>query len=143
MGYTSNVRCLIYGEPDEMLRFVTAQKLTRPAMFRELSFYLTEHMMDRGERGQMLLDLTLHSTKWYTEYEDVREWMAMLGELDDAIDANSQHPLAFEFIRVGEDDNDIERRMSENAEHYLYTYTNIEADLPPIIEAINDQSSEG
>lgn len=53
------------------------------------------------------------SIKWYTGYPSVDEVNQYLASLDDEPDIEQEHGLAFNcygFMRIGEDENDIESR---------------------------------
>jgi len=56
--------------------------------------------------------------KWYEDYADVKSIMGVLSKLEDE---------EFGFLRIGEDDDDIER-LGEPWEFELYISRNIELD---------------
>lgn len=144
MGYFSEVRCIVYGEPERMLRFVTAQKLTRPVIFSEFGGYISEYMVDSGEKGTAVLDLNIGSAKWYDDFENVRAWVAMLQEIDDLNDEADDAVLEYEFIRVGEENGDVETRYSSITEGWIFARTIISADLPHKVKEVpSDETTEG
>lgn len=118
MGYRSQVRSLIYGDPDEICRLVAAQALQgKPDIFAIFGESLTRYRVMRNtpnhEAGEIkwreveveVLDLSGDSWKWYSEYEDVKAWHAFMSSAEEL-------GLDTEFVRIGEDDNDIERAFS-------------------------------
>ena len=111
MGYRSDVEILFYPQD--------------PEDFAMLKLYVDENLPDKFEvggipprmnwpQGNKYLHLRLEGVKWYPSYEDVivytecfSDWATMFG---------STPRFHYEFVRIGEDDNDIETDYSENAE---------------------------
>jgi hypothetical protein len=65
-----------------------------------------------------LIDFAIDDVKWYESYPDVAAFMAMLDEVQDL-------GYEYEFIRVGEDNGDIESHESNNHNGYLSVCTTI------------------
>lgn len=128
MGYRSDVRSIIYGPPDLMLRFVTAMKLDEKykAVFEHFGDNITIRTWV-GETPITVLDLTGDGWKWYTDYPDVNLWHELLAmvETDDTWEG-----LHYEFCRIGEEDGDIERDGStENDNLIIVSRPETELDL--------------
>lgn len=120
MGYRSNIRCLIYpsgienAERDEKYE---ALKTIMNTTFKEVFDMWSEHFT--VDDTNMVIDFAIEDVKWYEGYPDVSAFDEMLPAIEDL-------GFVYEFVRVGEDSNDIEHRQS-NAEHngYLNTRTEI------------------
>ena len=110
MGYRSDVEILFYPE--------------KPEDFAMLKLYVDENLPDKFEVGDMTcnrwphgnkyLHIRMEGVKWYPSYEVVivytecfSDWATMFG---------STPRFHYEFVRIGEEDNDIETDYSENAE---------------------------
>jgi hypothetical protein len=121
MGYYSEVRCIIYGAKVEMQAFITAQALVFSSpVFREfkgsLSLYATLVGTSDDLTELCVLDLYGDYWKWYKGNEDVKAWTAFMNEAEEA-------GLDYEFVRIGEDEGDIERSSTENTKCLLYVST--------------------
>lgn len=129
MGYRSEVRAMIYGEPEKLNAFVVQQKLLGSIVFTAFADSLERYKMESwtqaaldAERVQTILEvLEIYGTewKWYDAYEDVQAWMSMMRAAPEA-------GLNYEFVRVGEESNDTERESGgDNEESWLSTSTQI------------------
>lgn len=134
MGYRSQVRSLIYGEPDKICALYAAQALTGGKVFSDyFADELKRYRIDRdvyGEDGQRtieveVIDYTGDSVKWYAGYHDVQAWEQLLSDA-------AEMGLCTEFIRVGEEHDDIECRfrVDDGGDHYLSTSTSITDEVP-------------
>lgn len=136
MGYRSDVRSIIYGTPDRVLAFWTKHKLSGNLMLKDHPDEISRYHVQTGTHAENIvgiIDLEVQSWKWYEGYEHVDAWTQMY------LDAQP-FGLEYEFIRVGEEEGDIERHSSEDAQGYLYTRTEIIADLPAISkESTNEE----
>lgn len=99
MGYRSEVKSVIYGEPREV------------QLFKEACFDLYNQICeDYGDEVTTLssptrafIYLNANYTKWYDEFDEVRRWHEFLDIANDV-------GLNTEFVRVGESsDGDIEQ----------------------------------
>ena len=122
MGYRSQVRCLIYGTKDNLDAYITeASLITESTVFREfkesLTRYTTKVYYSRlnGPEEEIIqvLDLYCDDWEWYESYPDVQAWMKFMEE-------SAEADLQYEFVRVGENDNDIERHYSEEHEGMIF-----------------------
>lgn len=151
MGYRSQVRILIYGEPDRVLALTTAHALTSKInIFEEDVKHINRYSTVRriadeeaiiaqtveGKRPWItrevtydVIDLTGEDWKWYTEYEGVQAWVDLMASAADM-------GCCYEFIRIGEDTGDIEEdcAVEDGGDHYLGVSRSIYCDLPSIDE---------
>jgi len=113
MGYRSDVTIVMYPK--------------RKEDFALLKLYVDENLPDQFEvceadTGLKYLVCEMDSVKWYQGYEDVdvytrafSEWETMFRD-----ETDSQEPLFhYEFVRFGEDYEDIVKDCSEYCDHIL------------------------
>ena len=122
MGYRSNIRCLIYpmdkaeADTPTFLDNYHALKTVMNATFKEVLDMWSEHIVFDDEHS--LIDFAIDDVKWYDSFPDVSAFMQMISDIEDL-------GYEYEFIRVGEDNNDIECLESNNANGYLNVSTSI------------------
>lgn len=143
MGYRSDVRSIIYGEPDKLLAFTTAQRLKGSKVFEYLAHSLEQYEVmgtiwlpaDDPTNPASLnsidgivaaLDLNCEDVKWYDTYDDIA-WEQLLLDAEEA-------GLDYEFARVGEDDGDVERKMTDTSQGWLNVTTSIRTYIPDKIK---------
>ena len=129
MGYRSQVRAVIYGDGDKLQTLVTKQLLLGSDLFERFKDGLTRYHSTRqrydddatmeqtpdpetGARKIIwvtedieVLDLYGDSWKWHEDYPDVAAWEAFMLEAE-------EFDLSYEFVRIGEENEDIERRSN-------------------------------
>ena len=114
MGYRSEVEILFYP--------------ANPEEFAMLQLYVEENLPDKFRVGDILpsprwpqgnkyLHLRLESVKWYPSYEDVAVYTECFGNW--ATMFGSPPRFHYEFVRLGEEDDDTEADYSEDAEYAL------------------------
>lgn len=114
MGYRSDVKSLIYGDVERMKVFIVKTKLLGEnnalALFKDSIDIQTVKVDPNTE----LTCIELHGEdwKWYESYEDVKAWEALLKEAE-------KDGLDYEFVRIGEESNDIEERCSTDARYFI------------------------
>ena len=120
MGYRSNVTMVMYPKRKEdfaMLKLFVAENL--PDEFEA-------HESDSGFR---YLYCYIEGVKWYDSYEEVQKYIKAFNEWDDMF-ADPDDPSAkeglqadpifhYEFMRLGEDYEDVEYHQSYGADHVL------------------------
>jgi hypothetical protein len=135
MGYRSSVESIIYGDPERIDLFVVKHKILGldDSAFEHFKESLTvqeyeetvwgENREVAGKAKKKVIHLYGADWKWYESYDDVKAWEALL------LDAE-EFGLEYEFVRVGEESDDIERRSSGDDSGHLYPETYINCDLP-------------
>ena len=116
MGYRSDVQAVIYGPSDEMLRFVTASKMDDKykLVWKEFDAQLNVFTMGAAKPDPVtVLHLKCEDVKWYTDYPDVAAWHALM------VEADQDYHLHYEFIRIGEEDGDVEKDNSPDCDWLL------------------------
>jgi hypothetical protein len=91
-----------------------ALKTVMNTTFKEVMNSWSEHIVFDDDHS--LIDFAIDDVKWYESYPDVSAFMQMIHEVED---------LGYEFVRVGEDNGDIECLESNNHNGYLHVSTNI------------------
>lgn len=134
MGYRSQVESIIYGEPERIDLLLVKHKMIGAEVnpFEEFKEHIQvcdfeQGVYDREKEAthrvkQKVIHLQGDDWKWYETYTDVMAWEALM------IDAEA-FGLKYEFVRVGEEDGDIERRTSNDDDGHLYPETYINCSL--------------
>jgi hypothetical protein len=134
MGYRSQVESIIYGDPERIDLFLVKHKMIGAEVNPFEEFKESIQVCDfeinvwddkgdtAGKKKQKVIHLQGDDWKWYETYTDVMAWEALM------VDAEG-FGLMYEFVRVGEEDGDIERRVSDEDDGYLYADTNISCSL--------------
>lgn len=119
MGYRSEVKSLVYGEPKEVDAFLNENEELIANLKNDFRGGLT--IIENPKHK--LIYLSLSYVKWYDSYEDVKRWNSLLSL---AIEAD----LKTEFVRIGEDsEGDIESDYSDDCAFYLQTECRIVANF--------------
>ena len=121
MGYRSDVAVVIYGDDRAAEKYAllktlmnTTFKVAYDAWSACANWHDTKHV----------LEFFIEDTKWYESYPDVAAFITMLENLREIEGYN------YEFMRVGEDDTDIEGESHGNQCEYLIRVTrSIEVEL--------------
>lgn len=118
MGYRSDVTALIYpASGAENLLNYDKLKLLMNTTFKDFLDEWSEHFV--WDDKHRVLKFEIESVKWYDGYPDVQQF----GQFLTTIQALE---YAYEIIRVGEDDTDIEYDSTGDAQGYLYVRREIE-----------------
>tara|TARA_B110000503_G_C7068001_1_gene379641 strand:- start:166 stop:552 length:387 start_codon:yes stop_codon:yes gene_type:complete len=128
MGYRSDVTIMMYPRNDKdfaMLKLFVDE--TFPDKFEV-------HEDNNRTKGFKYLLLEIDSIKWYDSYEEVQKYTKAFNEWDDmfADDGDPKHtdPLVhYEFMRVGEEYEDVEYHSSYGADHNLNLSREVYIDL--------------
>jgi hypothetical protein len=129
MGYRSDVMALIYPEPgdDKSTKFEQL-KVLMATTFKGVSDEFGDPYMTWLEADRVL-KFDIRDVKWYPSYPDVQMFEAML----EAFNADSSDDIpgyCTEFVRVGEETDDVEQRHTgENNEYYLQVRREIDCNV--------------
>ena len=110
MGYRSNVTAVFY---------------TTKEKFSMMKIYVDEHFPEEFKgyltvQGDRAYVFKLDNVKWYDGYPEVQAFQRFVSnflEFDKGGDDSTS--WAYEFVRIGEDSNDIEETYSDNSENVL------------------------
>ena len=121
MGYRSDVTMIMYPSADHRDKFAA------------LKLYVDETLPDEfeviGEGDRRYLHCYIDGVKWYDSYEEVDTYSKLFSEWDELF-ADPDDPSAkeglqadtifqYEFMRIGEDYEDVEYHQSYGADHVL------------------------
>jgi len=74
------------------------------------------------DEKELTLNFFADDVKWYESYPDVQKVMEVFRFIDDEVESSWQ----YEFVRLGEDDNDVEVRSSDDPQWYLQVIRSVE-----------------
>jgi len=128
MGYRSCVALMVYGEPEQvdMVDNLLLQKLN-PEYEREM-FERQKQVVDeevgwddsKPKYKQRTILWTFDDIKWYSELQayqsDIFEWVS---QIDSERKDDSGLTLCCEFVRIGEENTDVEEEYSDHADYRL------------------------
>jgi hypothetical protein len=119
MGYRSEVKSLVYGEPAAMAKFMADNAELVDAVREDFGSSLDTYHKSK----QTLLYLDMPYVKWYDDDAGVIRWGNLLSLANEA-------ELMTEFVRIGEEAGDIEQEYSQTeCEYYLETVSTINANF--------------
>ena len=118
MGYRSDVTMIAYPSADHRDKFAV------------LKLYVDENLPDKfeviGEGDDRYLYCNIEGVKWYEHYDTVQQYNKAFSEWDGMFtdpdpDPTQEHESMFhyEFMRVGEEYEDVEYHSSYGADHNL------------------------
>ena len=137
MGYRSEVRAAFYTTRKEewpALKLLVDENFPKD---------LDEDLHLITSEGMWGYDYNATEIKWYAAYREVRDFERFIGLFDDiagemrelkGVTGEVYHEhinqWAYEFLRIGEDDGDVERKQGGRADIYplLNAITRVEAD---------------
>lgn len=121
MGYRSQVAVVIYGDSRDAEKYALLKTLMNTT-FKEA--YTEFDGNAEWHDDKHVLEFAMEDVKWYDGYGDVQKFMKMLEDIVDIEGFN------YEFIRIGEDANDVEEQYGGNdCEHILRVSRAIEVEL--------------
>lgn len=123
MGYRSDVMAVIYPDgdsPDEYKALYAQLKVLMATTFKDT--IAGTNAVDGFDTCMAWVDsdctlkFDIPGVKWYDSYADVQAFHAMLAQFE-----NDEIPgYCTEFIRIGEDDDDVHvERSGQNNQYYL------------------------
>ena len=124
MGYRSDVMAVFYTyDPSEYPAIKLFIDENIPEWFRG------DEYMSTFERGDNLRGVKFHITdvKWYPSYADIDGFERGMGVFKGLADGTDSK-WCFEFVRLGEEVEDIEERQSYGSNNLLYVSRSIECD---------------
>ena len=119
MGYRSDVKALIYPQGGEhnLLNY-DKLKLIMNTTFKDVWDYWSDDYFKWDDKHRALV-FDANSVKWYESYPEVAKFTQFLQQVHEL-------EYEFEFIRLGEEDDDVEADSSGDSEGYLYVSRSIE-----------------
>ena len=132
MGYRSNLMVLVYpdacsSEEEQEAKYDQLKVLMGAAfknVVEEFEGYMT--WMD----SDCVLKFELEDVKWYPSYPDVRMFEDMLRAFKGYDDTEDIKGYCTEFVRIGEDSNDVEEvHTGDNNHYYLQVRRTIDCNV--------------
>lgn len=119
MGYRSDMKALVYppSGAESLLKYEQLKTLMNTTFKNFYEYWQDPHFTWDDEHR--VLKFSAESIKWYDSYSEVATFPKFLDEV---------HELGYEweFIRLGENDDDVESIQSGDAEGFLYVQRSIE-----------------
>jgi len=119
MGYRSNITAVFYTSKEKWPVLKQYVDEHFPGEFKE---YLTV----QGERAYVF---KLDGVKWYDGYRDVERFNAFVKNFLKFANAQGEPNWHYEFIRIGEEANDIEVYCSNSAEWVLNIFRGVDVNI--------------
>ena len=125
MGYRSDVVAVFYTY--ETTQFPSIKLFIDENMpeFFKGNDHMSVFETAKGLRG---IKFNIPSVKWYPSYPVVRQFEQTLEKFKE-LSAEVDSKWCCEFVRVGEEVEDIEEHQSYNAENLIYVSRTIESDV--------------
>lgn len=122
MGYRSELKVLIYPQSgeDNLMEYERLKTLMNTT-FKKVLDYWEDPYFTWDDKHRMLMFSADH-IKWYESYPEVAEFEQFIDMIDGL-------GYEYEFMRLGENDDDVETRSSNDANWYLSLRRSIEVDL--------------
>jgi hypothetical protein len=121
MGYLSQVKSIIYAEKGKIDSFINDNKES----FKFLQEAYEDDLKVIDNDNEKIIFLSGDSWKWYDDYKDVMAW-------NDFMDLADKNKLCVEFVRIGEEPEDIEtayRGEPDELNYYIYPTSYIDVNF--------------
>ena len=110
MGYRSNVVCLMYGNND-----IGCNTIVKEFVRSRVEAFVGEgadHVRDAFDYSGWGVKFECQDWKWYDSYPDIQFLEKLFDEFEELVigEDSSETPYALEFVRIGEEIEDIEQR---------------------------------
>ena len=123
MGYRSDVMAVFYTyDPNEYPAIKLFIDENIPEWFRG-----DEYMSTFTKANLMGIKFSLEDVKWYPSYPDVHGFERAIENFEKLSDGG--HAWLWEFVRLGEEVEDVEDRHSYQADGLLHVVRSIECDF--------------
>ena len=123
MGYRSDVKAVFYTyDPSEYPSIKLFIDENIPEWFRG-----DEYMSTFEKANLQGIKFDVREVKWYESYADVHGFEQALEKFGKLADENNR--WNWEFIRLGEEVEDVEQKRSYNSDNLLYVSRSIECDF--------------
>jgi len=122
MGYRSDVKALIYplGGEHNLLEYDKLKTLMNTT-FKDVFEAWGEDYFSWNDKHRVL-EFDANSVKWYDSYPEVQRFVKFLSEVQEL-------GYEYEFLRIGEEDEDIEADSTGDAENYMYVERTIQVNF--------------
>ena len=122
MGYRSDVQALIYPPSgDQNLLEYNKLKLLMNTTFKNVLDSWGNESFSWDDKHRVL-KFSANSVKWYDSFPEVDLFPKFLADVQEL-------GYEYEFIRIGEEDDDLETDSTGDAENYMYVERTIQVNL--------------
>lgn len=132
MGYRSNVVCVMYGNNDIGCNTIVKEFVrSRVEAYSDSAHpEAAAHVKNAFNYDGWGVMFQADDWKWYDSYPDIQFLEQLFDEFEELLigDDASDTAYALEFIRLGEDSDDVEERMRGAIEGRLYVGRSIHVD---------------
>jgi hypothetical protein len=141
MGYRSDVKIVFYLtrgtiDPSNAINALISNPDPNPTLsFAALKLWFEETypVKEAKEEWEVEIDygvdyilLNYHDVKWYPNYQHPQDVTQAFEKFSDAFRSNERdHRGQYEFVRIGEEDDDVERECSDYADRRLFVERSI------------------
>ena len=130
MGYRSEVEFMFY--PKEAEHF-PVMKLwldeNMPGTTKNQSGYALLECLTYDENSRPYISYTSHHVKWYEGYAEVDAVMQAIEDFNNLFcGEDATTPCSYEYVRIGEETEDIEHRFSDNFEFRMHVRREVMVD---------------
>lgn len=115
MGYRSDVAYIIVGKDEDMIPFLIKMRLEAGPEHKALE----ECVVSQLKPDYMYIGFRCEDVKWYDSYKDVAWHDTLWNTISD------NELFEGRFVRVGEDDDDLENKSFGNGDMDLWEYLSI------------------
>ena len=125
MGYNSDVSIAVYGDEAQMLALIAAQRIKGAKWLEDDGCYaVRKYGNARIAHGfrMLMIYASFESVSWTTHYPWVASWIELLSDAMENFGDN----INTEFVRIGDDTDDIEQEYDGNNVH---CYTGVTREL--------------
>ena len=128
MGYRSDVMAVFYTyDPNEYPAMKLFIDENVPEFFRSDEYVRVFGGRDNSNVNKLHgIKFTMNGMKWYPSYPEVKGFEDAIDKFEKLIEGDSK--WCFEFVRLGEEVEDIEERQSHGSNNLLYVSRSIECD---------------
>lgn len=134
MGYRSCVAMMLYGKPGEVDMVVNMlQAKLDPYYERDLfERNVTSSLTEWNNQTIRTVTWEFNDIKWYSELDNYREaifsWVDSITEEQEPPLADNKVMLACDFVRIGEQNDDVEEHYSQYSDYRLQVVRRITID---------------
>lgn len=109
MGYRSSVVCLMYGNND-----IGDNTIVKEFVRQRVEAFSGDadgHVKASFDFDGWGVRFECQDWKWYSDYADIKFLKGLFDEFEEAFIGDGDTAYALEFVRIGEESDDIEERM--------------------------------
>jgi hypothetical protein len=136
MGYRSEVAIAIYGPEDAMVPMIAAQRLDAQSALTMDKDLIERREYTRNGQRWVILSAYFGWVEWLEGFPDVQCWINLLSDIADGWEDTG---LAYEFVRIGEETDDVETDGVGVVKFHLKVSRAIHFDLPKDTTSSEDQ----